>query len=271
MKIVRDESIEEWALEEAQTNWGKEAREGIHLTDLLTPKLAFFRKTKPQYPTKKELLYWTAGRGHEQAFLDSIGYQHGETKEWNGILYTPDVFLNFPIEFKTRRRMLAKEGNEAETYDWYINQLRGYCAMEDKTQGWLGVLCLVQPMKEDVFKTEPELAFYRVNFDVEELANERNRLSEIKRFFNLALQTNDHSALPDCPKWMCYQESNNIIAKAKCLTCDKVYTQTWRLPKHLNSPKGKGHNYTEAVIEKIQNPKCKYFNDCMPVERRIEV
>ena len=120
MQIKRNPSIEEWLFNEIRTNWGKEARQGIHLSDLLAPRKAYWQRVKPMYPSDLEIQYWLTGMGHENALSHASGYEHASEREWNGIFYTPDFFHNFPAELKTRRRNLAEEGKEEEVYEHYL-------------------------------------------------------------------------------------------------------------------------------------------------------
>src|SRR3972149_8434106 len=244
MQIRRNPEIEQWLFDEIRRNWGKEPREGIHLSDLLTPRKAYWQRIKPLYPTDKEIMYWLTGQGHEKVMEASSGYSHAETKEWNGILYTPDFFFNFPNELKTRRRNLAEEGKEAETYDYYLQQLKGYCACENKTHAWLHVWALVE--KQEDRTTKPELGCYEIDFTEEELDLERIRLSLTKDKLIFAYNSKSHKELPLCPSWMCGKESRIMVVKPHCLICKKDFETEWGINKHINSKTGNGHEVTRG-------------------------
>ena len=262
MEIKRNASIEQWALEEVQNNWGSETREGIHLSDLLAPRKKFWQTIKPMKPTIEEISYWTSGSAIEAKFLSAIGYEHGETKEWNGILYSPDSFFNFPAEIKSRRRNLAEEGKEPETYEWYLKQLRGYCALANKQKGWLIILSLLE--KRDENKTSPEWAYYDVTFTQEEIESERVVLLSTKSFLEKALKENNIKLLIPCPKWMCGTELKNMVKKPFCKTCNKEFETDWGINKHITSKTGAGHITTQAEYEINFEKRCKWFDDCKP-------
>jgi hypothetical protein len=262
MQIDRNKSIEEWAISEIVNNWGKDTREGIHLTDLLTPRKKYWGIVKPLKATIEEISYFTSGSAIEYRILSAMGYKKGETKEWNGIKYSVDSFMgNIPAEIKTRRRLLAEEGKEAEVYEHYLNQLKGYCAIEDKPKGWLIVLSLLEK-QEDKNKTAPEWAFYDVMFTPVELEEERGRLLRIKREIEEALQKRDHSDLPLCPIWMCRRILKIMVKKPYCKNCSREFETEWGINKHVQSRSGQGHEIVmpeyEEKIEKI----CKWYDDC---------
>lgn len=259
MIITKDDSIKEWALDEIRNGWDTN-RVGIHLSDLLSPRKAYFQKVKPLPLTDDEIGYFTSGSAIEDKTLKLMGYLHGEVKEYKGILYTPDVFFNFPAEIKTRRRMLAEAGKEAEVYDHYLNQLRGYCALENKLQGWLIVLSLAE--KQDNGKTKPEWAFYRVEFTQEELITCRNNLIYLHALLgNVLNEVTDYDVLFQCPAWMCGRVSRTIKENGKCLDCDKEFKLESALVKNH---KEKGHKIKEFIYDFNFEKSCKWWDDCQP-------
>lgn len=262
MKISRDEATEKWLFDEIRTNMGKEAREHIHLSDCLAPRKAFWQRVKPLPLTDDEIMYFSTGRGHEDVLLYISGYSHGKAKQWEGIWYTPDLFMNFPVEIKTRRRNLAEPGKEAEVYDYYLKQLKGYCAVENIQQGWLFVWCLVQ--KQEDKKTKPEMACYTIEFEPVELQFERERLLDTKIAIEGSIAGKDHSMIPQCPEWMCGQVNNIMIEKPACLTCKKEFDAEWRIKKHVESKTGKDHETKPGVYRQEYEKRCKWFDDCKP-------
>jgi len=261
MEIKRNQSIEDWAMNEVQNNWGSDAREGIHLSDLLAPRRAYWQKIKPMKPTLKEISYWTSGSAIEDKFLRAIGYEHGEMKEWEGIKYTPDTFFNFPAEIKSRRRALAKEGEEAQMYDHYLKQLIGYCAVENKQKGWLIVLSLAE--KQDNNKTMPEWRYYDVMFMENELKEERGRLIQTKEMLGEALRIKQFDSLPLCASWICGKTLKIMEQKPYCKTCSKTFESSWGSEKHLSSRTGNGHEMIPPVFREEYEKECKYFDECL--------
>jgi hypothetical protein len=267
MKIKRNLSILEWMTNEIQNNLGTETREGIHLSDLLVPRKKFWQIQKPMKATLKEISYWTSGNAVEDKLLKAIGYNKGETKQWEGIFYTADTFLgNIPCEVKSRRRWLAEEGEEERVYEHYLKQLKGYCAIENSTKGWLIVLSLMEKTDE-TGKTEPKWMPYDVDFTPEELEEERGRLIQTKEALGNALRVLNHKDLPPCPDWMCGKVLEIIEKKSYCTECKKEFERKDAKEKHLNSKSGKGHNVSEPVIRIEYEKECKYFDLCDPFDK----
>jgi len=263
MKITKDIEIELWAEREITNNWGKQAREGLHLTDLLAPRKAYWQKVKPMNPTKEEILYWTSGNAIEDRFLRAIGYQKAGVKEWEGIKYTPDIFFNFPAEAKSRRRAMAEEGEEFKVYDHYLKQLLGYCAIENKQQGWLLVFSMLE--RQDDGTTKPEWGFYRVEFGQDELDKERERLLTTKQNLESALHGYvGYQNLSLCPAWMCIKKQKVMIKNPFCKTCSKAFKKNWGIKKHTSSKTGQGHEVEFAQYKTEIIPVCKWYNNCQP-------
>lgn len=262
MKIIKDDSIKQWALQEIINNWNTE-RSGIHLSDLLVPRQAYWQKIKPKPPTENEIAYWTSGNAIEDKILRAIGYQKGIQKEWEGISYTPDLFFNFPAEIKSRRSYLAKDGEEEKTYEHYLKQLKGYCALEGTTQGWLIVLSLNE--KQDQWRSRPEWAYYRVEFTETEISNMRTYLRNMKDLLQYSIIYKLPQGLPTCPQWMCSREYKKMIKKPFCKTCKKEFQTEFGINKHINGKAGNKHEIEPAVYE-IEYENCKWYPECIEVK-----
>jgi hypothetical protein len=271
--IKRNEKIEEFLLQEIQKTLAG-VREGIHMSDLLSLKKAYWQKTKPLPPLKREVIYWLSGQAHETVFLHVSNLKHCEAKEWNGIWYTPDAEFNIfqrknlLTEMKTSRRgFMVKEGEEAEKYSHYLKQIRYYCTAENKLEAGLFVWYLVM-MDESRRNTDPDFFFYTVDFTPEELEATKKEILINDKYLRYALEHKDPSALPDCEQWMCYREIRKMITKPKCLTCNKgngrEFETDWGIDKHINSKTGKDHKIVKAIYEKAREPRCKYAEFCNP-------
>jgi len=263
MNIKRNDSIRDWALEEIVNNYKTERGE-IHLTDLLTPRRKYFEILNPRKPTAEEIAYYTSGNAIEYKILQAIGYQKGEPKDWNGIRYSVDTWLgNIPAEIKTRRRNLAKEGQEVIVYNHYLKQLRGYCAIENKTKAWLIILSMLEK-QDDTGKTAPEWVFYEVDFQEDELEEERENLLNMKTLLQVALDKKDHTVLPQCPVWMCGSIYRIMVTKPKCLTCNREFQTERGANIHVSTPKGRNHEIISATYKEEIVKKCRYFDLCNP-------
>lgn len=275
MQIKRNIQIEDFILKSIQDKLFNNQRTGIHLSDLLSPKQAYWNKTKPIPPSKKEIIYWLSGKAHESIFMNVSNFEKVKAKQWNDIWYTPDATLNvilnnlesyndLLIEMKTSRRgFLVKDGEEAERYKHYLKQLGFYCAIENRTESGLFVWYLTM-MDENRKNTDPDYFFYSVTFTESELNDMRNEILALRTVLIKALDTQDISNLPDCEEWMCYKEKRNMIKKPYCNTCKKEFATDWGIDKHINSKTGKGHEVKKAIYEKVREPRCKYAEWCKP-------
>lgn len=267
MEIKLDQSIKDFVFGEIQSNLGKETREGIHLSDLLTPRKAFWQKTCPMLPDSKEIIYWLSGRGHEAAFLRIANFEHGESRQWNGIWYTPDILFNFPVEIKTTRRgYLPHEGEEAEKYKHYLKQVKGYCAVMDKPQAWL-IVWYLSLLDSEGNKSQPDFFTYRVEFTKQELEDEKERMLWQRDLLVKVLETGEYEQLEPCEEWMCFKREREMVTKPFCKTCDhgkgKEFKTDWGIEKHVSSKTGMGHEIVKADYIEKRVITCKYYEKCM--------
>lgn len=184
-------------------------RSGIHVSDLLFPRRAYFTKKHPEVKlTEREVGYFIAGRAHHEvieALAVSPEY-HEQSVEWNGIRGCIDVYNDMPVEIKTTRAMKIRGGRElVDEYPHYFEQIGMYCAMARCNRGWLLIFYL--NARENNSNT-PKLVAHEVRF--EDLGAIRREMAERKRVLEEALIKNDPGILPQCPGWMCrdckYQE-----------------------------------------------------------------
>lgn len=265
MRIERDPKLLESLLVKTQKTESYE-RDGIHLTDLLYPRQAYWRKALPKPLTMADMLYFIAGRGVEDEFLRSALLYKSPPKQWKGIWYSIDTHIDTaPMEIKSRRRYLAEEGKELEVYDGYLEQLRCYCSMEGSDVGYLAVISLME--KVDVNKTEPVLVVYRVEFTSEELGNTLVTLEETKKLldhvFNVPSAPN-HKALHQCPQWMCGRVLKDMEVLPKCDDCGQEFKTEWGAQKHTEGKKTKGHRIIPPKYKYSFDVRCKWFYECEP-------
>lgn len=266
MKITRDSELEKTLYTTIQDNWNKKEREGIHLSDLLTPRRAYFQKLFPKPALPDEILYWLSGSAIESGLGRALGVGHAEPKQFEGVYYTPDFILDSITELKSRRRFLAAEGNEETEYEHYLNQLKGYLAFSKQNKGNLIIISLAE--KIDNWKTKPVLAGYRVEYTDDELAGIRYELLRTKEQLEIALENKDFSKLSLCPRWMCYKIIKNQTEPPKCLDCARIFKTDWGLSKHKESQRN--HKVQLTQYEKVMTPTCKWFGSCCPLKKEEE-
>lgn len=261
MIIRKAPEIRAHVLDTIRASMDKEGRQGIHLSDLLHPKRACWQKVEPKPLTNDEILYFLQGRSHEAAFLHVSALKHGEQREHLDILYTPDIFQGFPCESKTRRAFPAEEGREAEVYDLYLRQVKGYCALSDIDMGWLHVWTVAEKVDAS-HKTKPGLHCYEVRFDREELREYLKDLVTTKVILERAIDQRTPHILPDCETWMCGAERVDVVIPPHCMTCKKDFASEANIQKHINSKSGQGHEIRAGEYKRSWEKRCKWFDEC---------
>lgn len=291
MRIERNPKREGLLLDAIRASFADSSRarqpERIHLSDLLTPRKAYWQRVDPRPATDDECLYWVAGRGHEDALGRIAGLVVAPEAEQDGVVYRPDfVWWGVPAEFKTRRSNLAKPGEEALTYETYLNQLRGYCALRGVTTGTLVVLSLLEGRSANpMAPTRPELAVYEVTFDPAELEAERGLLSERRDFLVRALvawsleqffaalggrpiddadrsaRWYAQSALPLCPEWQCGRANKAVEKQPWCLDCRREFSNDSTAARHQAATR---HTVRPAAVRWEYQPRCKWYEVCRP-------
>lgn len=264
MKIYRDVQLLDIIIEKIKENWGDGSRDGIHASDLLSPRKAYWQKVSPLPPTMKEIMYFLSGLAIEKGLSDLLGIDHTDSKVWNGISYTPDFFIDGITELKSRRAYIPEEGKEESVYGHYISQIVKYVAYEGKDKGNLVVFSLNEKV-DDGKKTEPQLVTYRLEFTDDELNEARESSIRMKELLIEAIETHDHTILPQCPTWMCGRQLKIMIKKPFCHTCSKEFESDWGIQKHLDAKGKANHVVTRAEYEYNFEPECKYYAQCKPV------
>lgn len=260
MELKRSEELENKIHELIIANWENKIRKNIALTDLLSPRKAYFQRKFPVPPTIKEVMYFLSGKAIEKGLGDLIGYDHPEARETDGIWYNPDFRLPMPTELKSRRANLPKEGFELEKLSTYVDQLFGYCSLDNVDEGNLVVFALAEKV-DDSNRTEPKIVAYRFACSEEEREAYRKFLLERKVSLEKALETDDISDLPYCEEWKCFSTITKVLEPPTC-TCGKTFANDYLLSKHLKSPKNLGHVGLFSVKEYNKEPKCVYYDKC---------
>jgi hypothetical protein len=285
VNIVRNPKREALVLDQIRASFTAEGpRAGVHLSDLLSPRRSFMQRAHPLPPTNAEVLYWLAGRGHEDAlgrvaglvitpqrfwFVegDTIADECAPERLMEAISFRPDFEFGslVPGEFKTRRSNLAEAGEEAVKYESYLEQLRGYSAIRRNNYALLLVLSLLEGRKNNdpKAKTEPALAVYDVFFTDEELEATRVWLEERRDAFVEALRAGNHTILPLCKDWMCGKQRRVVDQLAYCHNCDKTLEAPHDV-RHTSTKTGAGHRVQPAVVRWEYEPSCKWYARCRP-------
>lgn len=261
VEIYRDAEFENELVDKIVKNWGNNERPDIHLSDLISPRKAFFNKTLKVDATKDDVFTFLVGTGIERELGKLLGEKHAKTQNVAGIFYSPDFELPNITELKSRRRGLAKEGEESEVYDHYLRQLKGYLALSDQREGNLIVFSVAEKV-DDSYKTKPELAAYRVRIDSEESKTVLAELLQTKELLEEALRTNEFRGLPLCEDWLCGRTIKTMVTPPHCNTCDRDFANDYFLKKHKGGKKTLDHEIEYGTYEFTWEPMCKYFDVC---------
>ncbi len=275
MIVTRSEKLEGLLLDELVASFsrplpevvlpleGQLRGEEIHLSDLLKVRQAYWSRALPLPPRRDEALNFTTGRAHEEILHRRIklaSWKLGERRYKHEIQYRPDIdWDGMPGEFKTRIRNLARPGEETVTYDGYLEQLQGYCALDENPKGRLIVLSLAEGMdiNNNRVPTHRELAVYEVDFSPYDIEAMTKHLLDQKAALLAARSMRDASALRLCPEWMCGKVEKDMkrTIPARCLApgCEVKH--------RLEKP---GHEMVAEIPAWNYTPKCKWKVFCRP-------
>src|SRR5256884_2370579 len=115
------------------------ARRRISVTDLVNPRQAFFRWTKPEIqPSPERAQTMLAGTGFHALFGMAISTEEfvEQFVEFEGIVGKIDIYEDVPVELKTTSSI--PQGADAARPS-YVDQLGMYCTMTGRDQGRLFV------------------------------------------------------------------------------------------------------------------------------------
>lgn len=265
MQITRRIDLEALLLDEMRASFAREERttDEIHVSDLLAPRRAYWGRVHPKPVTDDEIGYFVAGRAHEDAVGRVSGVQPGEPRQVDGIWLRSDFYTSIPLEFKTRRRSLAADADEAtRRYDTYIDQCRAYAALQQRPAAWLWVLGLVSEQRDG--GTKPEFQVWHLDFTPDELLAERVRLGQVRDLLRAAWDGAGVEGVPLCPDWQCGKVGAVMVQPPHCQSCDRTFQTEWGAKKHLDSKTGAGHTMTPATFTRTYAPKCRWYDECRP-------
>ena len=124
----------------------------------------------------------------------------------HGILFSPDLRLPYPLEFKTSRREKAPDdsGEQLEkVYDGYLKQLTMYQALMDTERGALLVFYLSKVVAGMGRMKRPAFRFYNVYLSKLERSNIVKKAISGAKLLTEAVKKKNHKQLELCAKWMC--------------------------------------------------------------------
>lgn len=251
----------------------------VHLSDTLNPRQAVWKRLIPQPVTRQEAMLFMTGRGFEFDLSRRTTMRAGVSRFIENISCRPDFmewpgYWDGPIEVKWRRANLAAQGEEEVEYESYLNQLAGYCALltydtvTHKTHD-RGLLIVATPRQgqkyqDDLAPTEATFHLYEVVFTAQELERAIQVLRQRRDQISAALVRMDPSQVDLCAEWLCGKRRKEVIAKPRCVTCDREFETEYGIEKHFNSKKGAGHDIRHEEVKWHYEPRCRWYSFCQP-------
>ena len=262
-EVLRHSAVESWLYDAVRGYLTRTPRTGIHVSDLLLPRKAYWARVDPKPPSRREVLYFIAGRGHEEVLVALAGLKthHKVRGEWSGpeddpyppgegIRYEMDVLYEgeghppIPFEIKTTRRPKVIDAKDVLVeHALAVDQLGRYCSIRDLPTGYLIELHLMArnlaatpsdatgpdaPTDETdpyawLKQSRPEMPIYQLTWSAEEREAIRALMHLQRRLLESALAAGDHTRLPECPEWMCGKVHVRRSAPV-CPMCGTIYT-----------------------------------------------
>jgi hypothetical protein len=184
---------------------------GLHASDILYPRLSYWKSVEPKPLTERQVGLFAAGRALHAIYNEA---RHGRASvdqgsEWSedlGIWFSLDDYLteedDTPVELKTTRAFQIARTID-DVYD-YLRQLAIYMVAKQKLKGVLRVWYLNS--KDKAGGTAPKLVSVILEWSRTEFGEYREAIIAVRSAISDAVTRRDPSALPLCPAWMCARD-----------------------------------------------------------------
>lgn len=215
LDISRDFEDEKELLAKARAylEKGDAKRIGIHASDIMNPRLSFWKRlTGDGLPDRLVNMFIVGQLAH--SIIEVIYAGEGDyttkgsdsgTKIYKQLHYSPDILdhKGGPVEIKTTRSFYEPKQAylpDDDTFHAYIEQLMIYMAAEDKTEGRLTLLYLNMKING---RTEPQFYVWKIKTSPEALAAYRTLVEKRMVQLEQAIESKDHTGLPLCRPYLC--------------------------------------------------------------------
>src|SRR6266498_1287873 len=211
LKVQRNKASERMLLDKTRDYVTKDERTpGIHASDLLDVRQAFWKHVDPQPITDRLTVTFLVGRVLHAFVLGAVdgpdAVDIGNTDDGSsrsdilGISYSPDKVLDGVVrELKTSRSFY--EPKDVKDLDIYIEQLLVYMAATQTTTSQLWVLYL--NLRNEEGKTAPDFRSFDITISPEDLATVTQTLNESRENLEAAIAAQDWRRLELCREWKC--------------------------------------------------------------------
>lgn len=191
----------EWLLRDERTP-------GIHATDVLDERLAYWQRVDPQPVSDRLVNVFLVGKILHSFVIDAVVGGDGtatdagsSTSAELGIEYSPDLLINGVVrEVKTTRSFYEPKDPKADL-GLYLEQLAVYLAATNTLVGQLWVLYL--NLRGDDGKTSPAFRCFTVELDQVGLDAIKAQVQARVASITSAVESGDHTSLPVCREFKC--------------------------------------------------------------------
>lgn len=211
LTVKRNNTSERMLLDKAKDYVTKDERTpGIHASDLLDTRQAFWKHVDPQPLTDRLTVTFLVGRvlhafvlgavdGPES--VDIVRTDDGSSQsDILGISYSPDKVLDGVVrELKTSRSFY--EPKDVKDLDIYIEQLLVYMAATQTTDSQLWVLYL--NLRNAEGKTSPDFRSFDISISPGDLTEVTAYLKTSREQLEAAIAADDWRRLALCRDWKC--------------------------------------------------------------------
>ena len=186
-------------------------RTGIHASDLLDPRKAYFDKKFPQPMTNRMVGLFFVGKVLHVFFLSALFNKKGvDWKSDGGSTFDKDLGFSYspdwdkdgvPGELKTSRGKYEQSNSDLGLY---LEQLMIYMAAKKSVKGRLVVLMTSLPApRGEGWGTYPQYRAYDITCSTADLTKYRTNLKATRLLLEKALKTGKFTDLPLCRPFKC--------------------------------------------------------------------
>lgn len=213
LSIERNEKAEAKLVDETKAWLEKDSKDrtGIHASDLLDPRKAYFDKRFPQPLNRRMVGLFFVGKVLHAFFLSALNGEDGVNwKSDMGSTVDPELKISYsndwekngiPYEFKTSRSKYEQKNADLTLY---CEQLLIYMVAKKSTTGRLVVLQTSLPApRGEGWGTYPQYRAYTIRCSQADLDKYKAQIVKTRKALEKALKTKSHKGLELCRKFKC--------------------------------------------------------------------
>lgn len=203
IKIKRDREMETQVMEGICDYYSQRKRgdDEIHVSDLVTPRKAYWSRVKPKRTTYREAMYFLSGEVIHEGFQRILAGEAEKKIQDLGVKGSRDlVWMGHRIEIKSSRKWTIPDLPD----DSHIDQELSYLALENVKEGnILGFYICPGRTYSGGRVTIPEIRVWRITLSDKQVAKLRKQIVASRKALVTALKKRDPLKLELCPTWHC--------------------------------------------------------------------